>query len=589
MFENLQRFFTRSRRARFFSRPDLIQLLLCGLFILLHLILLSTGKLSRVEYLFLDAFVRQRPPVEAHSGVQLIEIGEDSLQAIGRWPWPWVYFAQIVEILGEWGARAVAFDFVFPEPSNRDDEVALENALKKWDIVYLPVFFETRPEKKFWVHSLPIILDADPDRKGWRRNLPGIEAAAKGIGHLNADADMDGVFRRIRPFLGAGADVYPHLALKLAMDDRPSSSRPQETFSLPLGSDGAYFVNWPGSWSHGFSKVPFADVVRSSQAMKQGLPTIVEPSEFRDKICLIGLTAKAQGTFKVTAVDAAYPLLGILAATLENIRSGRHIIPVPLVWNVIGMALLGCLISVVFVSLRPVASFVIGLAASFAWLIGVYLLFRFTGIWIFALQPVLLVTCLFLFSTIYGHVVTGREKARLFDLATRDGLTGLFVIRYFREILNQTVEACRKSGEPLCVMLIDLDNFKGINDTYGHAAGDMVLKKAAQLIQGKLRQRRPFQEADCIGRYGGEEFIIMLRKTKLADAATKAAERVRSEIAGMDFEWEGKKLPVTISIGVSQLREGERVPDLMVRRADEALYQAKRTGKNRVCVELPAG
>ncbi len=112
-----------------------------------------------------------------------------------------------------------------------------------------------------------------------------------------------------------------------------------------------------------------------------------------------------------------------------------------------------------------------------------------------------------------------------------------------------------------------------------------MLKKTAATILAMIRKRRPFREIDFAARYGGEEFIIMLRHVGLQIAAEGVAERIRKKIEETFFEWEGKQIPVTISLGVATLRPGENVPDSMVHRADAALYKAKESGKNRVCVE----
>ena len=135
------------------------------------------------------------------------------------------------------------------------------------------------------------------------------------------------------------------------------------------------------------------------------------------------------------------------------------------------------------------------------------------------------------------------------------------------------------------MILLDIDNFKKINDTHGHPTGDMVLKKTAAILLAFIRKRRAFREIDFAARYGGEEFIIMLRKAGLKEATEIAAERIRKKIEETKFEWEGKLIPVTVSLGVAELHSGENVPDPMVHRSDAALYKAKEAGKNRVCAE----
>jgi len=193
--------------------------------------------------------------------------------------------------------------------------------------------------------------------------------------------------------------------------------------------------------------------------------------------------------------------------------------------------------------------------------------------------------CLFIFSAIYVQMNATREKSHLFHLATRDGLTELYVIRHFRLIMNQIVREASLRKEALSIILMDIDNFKKINDAYGHPAGDMVLRETAALILAYIRKRRPFREIDFAARYGGEEFIVMLRKAGLKEAAATAAERIRKKIEEKEFKWGEIRIPVSVSLGVAVLHPGENLPDPMVHRADAALYRAKEAGKNRVCRE----
>jgi diguanylate cyclase (GGDEF)-like protein len=151
--------------------------------------------------------------------------------------------------------------------------------------------------------------------------------------------------------------------------------------------------------------------------------------------------------------------------------------------------------------------------------------------------------------------------------------------------MNQLVREAFSRKESLSVILLDIDNFKRINDTYGHPAGDMVLKKTAGTLLALIRKQRAFRAIDFAARYGGEEFIIMLRKAGLQAAAATVAERIRKKIEETTFEWEGKPISVTVSLGVAVLHAGENVPDPMVHRADAALYRAKEAGRNRVCME----
>lgn len=176
-----------------------------------------------------------------------------------------------------------------------------------------------------------------------------------------------------------------------------------------------------------------------------------------------------------------------------------------------------------------------------------------------------------------GTIAQGRKLTQLYKRhASVDALTGLHNRRWLDEVLPRQARRAEMQGEPLSVLMIDIDHFKRFNDEWGHAAGDFVLFGVAQVMRERLRP------TDLLARYGGEELTAVLPKSD-APGAVIAAERVRRAIAFTPFEMQdGTVLPnVTISIGVAEARAGFSAAKLLAK-ADEALYRAKRNGRNRV-------
>lgn len=162
------------------------------------------------------------------------------------------------------------------------------------------------------------------------------------------------------------------------------------------------------------------------------------------------------------------------------------------------------------------------------------------------------------------------EKQKLQKLSITDGLTGLFNKRFINTRLNEEIEISQQSRRKLAVALIDIDDFKSINDTYGHLFGDYVLKRISGTIVNNLRQN------DVVGRYGGEEFLIMLPDTGREEGYA-IVDRIRRKV--LELQWE-HKLQVTISGGVTELGNNQ-MTDLL-KQADRLLYRAKFKGKNRI-------
>ncbi len=166
--------------------------------------------------------------------------------------------------------------------------------------------------------------------------------------------------------------------------------------------------------------------------------------------------------------------------------------------------------------------------------------------------------------------------AEILKHATLDALTGFYNRRQLEERIKQEISSAKRQKRNLCAIMIDIDFFKSVNDTYGHAAGDLVLKTVSKIIKSQLR------DYDIAGRYGGEEFLILLPYTKI-DEAKMVAERLRSAVENKKIDIskicpDKKDISVTISLGVSQYQNDNN----FVTNADKALYQAKESGRNRV-------
>ena len=172
---------------------------------------------------------------------------------------------------------------------------------------------------------------------------------------------------------------------------------------------------------------------------------------------------------------------------------------------------------------------------------------------------------------------TGRLQAALQELAVRDGLTGLYNRRYLDETLEREVSRARREGNPLTLVMIDIDHFKRINDTYGHQVGDESLRMLATVLLANIRAE------DVACRYGGEEFLMLLPSMPL-EAALERAELWRSAIEGLAITLGNTRIAFTVSLGVAAYPEHGKTPDDLTRCADQALYRAKNDGRNQVAV-----
>lgn len=181
-----------------------------------------------------------------------------------------------------------------------------------------------------------------------------------------------------------------------------------------------------------------------------------------------------------------------------------------------------------------------------------------------------------LFQSIGAQIAVAIHNAQLYAMAVTDGLTGLYVRRYFDIRMQEEFDQARRYGRSFSLLLFDIDHFKKFNDTHGHQTGDAVLQQFARLLQDNTRK------SDICCRYGGEEMAVVLPETRLEEAlvlANKLCLRIRNRTF---VSPDGKPLAVTTSIGVAEYSEDHAAMEDIVREADEALYTAKQNGRDRV-------
>lgn len=180
-----------------------------------------------------------------------------------------------------------------------------------------------------------------------------------------------------------------------------------------------------------------------------------------------------------------------------------------------------------------------------------------------------------IFKFLAGSDVEAQYHEAIFKLTITDGLTDIGNIKHLKQTLEKEIPRANRHGRDLSLLMMDIDHFKAVNDTYGHLAGDSVLRDLAHLTRDRLRPD------DVFGRYGGEEFCAILPETSLEGSA-KIAEDLRARIEEHAFTVEGEVIQVTISIGIADLRKGMDLTAFF-KCADEQLYRAKHAGRNRVC------
>ena len=182
-----------------------------------------------------------------------------------------------------------------------------------------------------------------------------------------------------------------------------------------------------------------------------------------------------------------------------------------------------------------------------------------------------------IFKFIASNNIEAAYHDEIYRMTTVDGLTQVFNRRYFEDAIERELSRSRRYTRPLSLVLLDIDHFKKINDTYGHLAGDAVLKELALTVRARTRRE------DVFARFGGEEFALLLPEVD-QKGAMLLAEKARKLVEKHSFMFDGEHIVVTMSAGVATMVKKTENPNELIRRADEKLYEAKTGGRNRVAV-----
>ena len=211
-----------------------------------------------------------------------------------------------------------------------------------------------------------------------------------------------------------------------------------------------------------------------------------------------------------------------------------------------------------------------------AYLFISYYLMELYNLWIPVVMPVISIMAAFALSFLAKYLLKARDFEYQYKLATIDGLTELYNHRYFQDTLRKQIDIARRYNQAFSLIIIDIDFFKKFNDTYGHQAGDAVLRQVAKILKNNSRA------TDYVCRYGGEEMTIILPNTSAEDALFNA-NRICKAVAETPFHLTPvDKVNVTISLGVSTFPDNAQTPQDLIEWADKGLYYAKEHGRNQV-------
>jgi diguanylate cyclase (GGDEF)-like protein len=520
---------------------------------------------ARVDDFFVRLVVPARKAPDQVRDIVILAVDNDSIDYSNtRWPWRRGFTAGIIDRLAEMSPRGVFLDFVLSGRSEPEEDILLQESLRNLGRVYIASYID-----KSGLPMLPHPLFMD---------------AALDAGFITNPVDRDGVIRRSRmltlsmvsvePVVGDYSGVLKLYCLNksispeaLVYNDLTKtievSSALEHAAVIPLAKDRSLDINFRFPPDQ-FTIVPAWKVFKDQ----------VSADQFRDKLVLVGATAQLTHDQHMTPLGVL-PGVVIKAYELSTLLSERYVKAVPYAVQYGILFLLVAVVAVMsyrFPLSKGLALFLTVGAGYYLW----YAVMAFRDYRLDGFAPILMGGVSYIGVNFYKQVRLRHDINKLQLLAVTDSITGAYVRRYFQLRLQYEWMAVKKSRNVFSLLMLDIDYFKKVNDTYGHLCGDMVLAKVALIIQECCRK------VDVICRYGGEEFAIILPQTDL-EGALVCARKIRSSVEETEFQYNDQTVRVTVSLGAATYAgEGVGSAEQLLERADTCLYRAKETGRNRV-------
>ena len=520
------------------------------------------------------------------------------LEKYGEWPLPRDIYAKVIDNIEAQHPKSIAFDLMFVKSikSKPSADEALAAAFKKYNNIYTAMNLDnqsvelrkpiTLPENL----SVPVTnysLDIDFDSLSFlncRSILPEIIQNTSNIGMINVSRAEDGILRKMPVFVKYQGKFYPQLAFRVGMGliKHEEGYNPPEYIidrnsnlilnnrKIFIDKDGGAILNWYGPTGT-YQQIPMYKLVKAVEEGKQS------NYNFTNKVVYFGTTASSLFDIKTTPIAKIYPGVEVQATYVNNLLDNSFITKVDKWITIFLGIILAALIGYMVIHVSSAAIVTLSFVSIYsAYIIFAYFIMKYHNLWIGIVYPLMLGFIIFISAFVVKYIIKSRDFEQQYLLATTDGLTELYNHRYFQEQMKMQVEQAKRYEAPFSLIIIDIDFFKKFNDTFGHQAGDAVLRQVAQLLKQSVRT------TDIVCRYGGEEMSIILPNTS-KEMSVSTAEKICKRVASKRFRLNNyQESNVTISLGVASFPDDGETPAQIIEMADKRLYQSKHNGRNQV-------
>lgn len=534
---------------------------------------------------------------KANKDIIIVAIDDASYEYIldryGEWPMPREVYAKIINMIEAQHPKSIAFDLMFVKSlkSKKNADNMLAYTFKKYNNIYTAMNMDNQSVELRTPIELPDKLSVNVENnssvnfetlsfQNCRGILPEIIRNTKNIGMINVSRADDGILRKMPVFVQYQNKFYPQLAFKVGMNlagietdnfviNKKSILKVADR-KIYLDENGSAILNWYGPTGT-YPQIPIYKLIK---AVENGTPT---EYDFSNKVVYFGTTAASLFDIKTTPVSKIYPGVEVQTTYVNNILDNNFITKINKSVTVFAAVILAIITGFIVINITSTAV----ISASFIsmytlYMMIAYYMMKYGNYWLDIVYPLLLGILAFVSAFVVKYIIKSQDFDQQYKLATTDGLTELYNHRYFQEQMRMQVEQSKRYGVPFSLIIIDIDFFKRFNDTFGHQAGDAVLRQVAQILKHNIRS------TDIACRYGGEEMSIILPNTSKEMSVT-TAEKICKRVASNKFKLSNtQEGNVTISLGVATYPDDGATAPEIIEAADKRLYQSKNNGRNQV-------
>lgn len=514
--------------------------------------------------------IKARP--KSIKDICVIVIDDESFVKLQKkWPWPRSTTALFLERLNEYKPKIVSLDLSYiGESPDKNDDVLLAQAIRNADNVILSGYIS--PDGSYNKPYLPLrnasldvgFVNKPRDKDLIVRNSRLLYPKKKG----SEQFDLSFGLKSALHFLDITANDIRLKRNHLFISQLRNIQKPRQ-LAIPLSRSGTARLNFQAKQKD-FEVISFYKIINK----------IAPEKSIAGKLVVVGVTAEIFHDIYGTPLGL---MPGVILNSNEILMylSGQTIKDLPKIWQ-LALILLAAILSAVLTYKLKILKGFFSLIGLLAVLFLISLIFTYSDFAADYFGALFIACFVYLGTESFKYVRLLVEATVLKTMAITDGLTGLYVHRYLMLKLEAEFNRASEENTQLSFLIMDIDHFKNINDTYGHEEGNVILKNIAKILQDLSRR------VDIVARYGGEEFCAILPSTS-EKGANIYAERIRKTIEEFDFPYkENQPIKATISIGIASLKiANPQTAQELIAFADKALYEAKETGRNKVCNFIP--